>query len=280
MLLQLAACSGLELLNAIEPRPDIRIERDIAYGRHARQRLDLYATRKPGGAPVVVFLYGGGWTSGDRGGYAFVGRRLADAGFLAVVPDYRLHPDVRFPAFVDDAAAAVAWARAAALQKGGDPARLYVMGHSAGAHIAALLALDPRYLARHGLVSRDIAGVIGLAGPYAFRHEDFPRYRPIFGGVGDAARPAKLVRRAPPPLLLMHGDADTTVDIAHSRALALAARGAGGRVVLREYEGVGHIGVLLALSRRFRSRAPAMADIERFVGDGAVEPAYRMQPAR
>lgn len=280
MLLRYAAKAGLEILNAIEPRPDIRVEQGIAYGKHPRQRLDVYATRKPGGAPVIVFFYGGGWTGGDRSSHAFVGRRLANAGYVAVIPDYRLYPAVHFPAFVEDAAAAVAWARAAALRQGGDPARLYAMGHSAGAHMAALLALDSRYLARHGLVSRDLAGVIGIAGPYAFRHEQFPRYAPIFGSAGDAARPAKLVFRAPPPLLLMHGEADTTVDIAHTRALAQAARGAGGRVVLHEYEGVGHAGVLLALSRRFRSRAPVLADIEHFVGEGRAESAWRLQPAR
>lgn len=266
MLLNLAACSGLELLNAIEPRGEAHVRRGIAYGPDARQHLDVYAPRQAVAAPVIVFLYGGGWSSGERGGYAFVGERLAAAGFVAVVPDYRLYPAIRFPAFVEDAAAAVAWARSNALSHGGDRARLYVMGHSAGAHSAALLALDPRYLARHGLVSRDLAGVIGLAGPYAFRHEDFRLYRPIFGDSGDAARPAKLVRRAPPPLLLMHGTADTVVDVAHSRALAAAARGAGGRVVLREYEGVGHIGMLLALSHRFRGRAPAIDDLAVFVG--------------
>jgi len=280
MLLQRAACSGLELLNALEPRSKARRERDIAYGPDPRQRLDLYIPRRAASAPVIVFFYGGGWKSGERGGYAFVGRNLAGAGFIAVVPDYRLHPAVRFPAFAEDAAAVVAWTRAIAMRYGGDPARLYVMGHSAGAHSAALLALDPRYLARHGLVSRDLAGVIGLAGPYALRHEDFPRYRPIFIDAGDTARPARLVRRAPPPLLLMHGEADTTVDIAHSRALAAAGRGAGGRVVLREYANVGHVGILLALSHRFRGRAPVIDDLSGFAGGGEREMERRLLPAR
>jgi acetyl esterase/lipase len=280
MFLHLAACSGLELLNALEPRSFARVERGIAYGPDPRQRLDLYVPPRAASAPVVVFFYGGGWRDGDRGGYAFVGRTLAAAGFIAVIPDYRLHPAVRFPAFVEDAAAAVAWTRASAMRYGGDSARLYVMGHSAGAHSAALLALDSRYLARHGLVSRDLAGIIGLAGPYGLRHEDFPRYRPVFLDAGDAARPARLVRRAPPPLLLMHGEADKSVDIAHSRTLAAAARGAGGRVVLREYENVGHIGLLLALSHRFRGRAPVIDDLAGFAGGSEREFERRLLPAR
>jgi acetyl esterase/lipase len=264
MLLDLAARSGLAVLNALEPRRRARIRRGIAYGKHPRQALDLYAPKQGEGAPVIVFLYGGGWRSGERGRYAFVGESLAEEGFLAMVPDYRLYPEARFPAFVEDAAAAIAWARKNAGAFGGDPGRLFVMGHSGGALIAALIAVDSRYLAPHGLVSRDLAGMIGLAGPYAFPHEKFPRYRSIFAGAGEVARPARLVRRAPPPMLLMHGTADDTVAIAHTQEMAVAVRRAGGTLELREFEDVGHAGLVLALSHRFRARAPAIDEIVAF----------------
>jgi acetyl esterase/lipase len=227
-----------------------------------------------------VFLHGGGWRQGGRGAYAFVGRRLARAGLVAVVADTRLYPAARFPAFAKDAAAAVAWTRTSAARFGGDSGRLYLMGFSAGAHTAALLAIDSRYLAAHGLVSRDLAGVVGLAGPYDLRHETMPRYAPIFAGAGDAARPASLVRRAPPPLLLLHGDANTVVSIAHTRRLAEAARRAGGRVVAREYEGVGHAGLLLALSARFARRAPVLDDLAAFIADKHEQPERRFAAAR
>lgn len=267
MLLDLLAKFGFPLLNALEPRGTVRARRGIAYGADRRQKLDVYAPRRADGAPLAIFFYGGAWRIGDRAHYGFVGRRLARAGFVAVVPDYRLYPAARFPAFVEDAAAAVAWTRKQGRALGGDAGRLYLVGVSAGAHIAALLAVDPRYLAAHGLVSRDLAGVIGLAGPYALETETSARYAPVFAGAGEAARPASLVRRAPPPLLLLHGTADTMVAPSHSHRLADAARRAGGRVVLREYEGVGHIGLLLALSARFRDRAPVLDDIAAFVAD-------------
>ena len=280
MLFNLFADRGLDALNALEPRAPGRVHRGEAYGEHARQRLDVYTPAAAVAAPTVVFLYGAGWRSGDRGRYAFVGKRLAASGFVAAVPDYRLYPGVRFPSFVEDAAAAVAWTRSNARRFGGDGALLYLMGFSAGAHSAALLAVDPHYLAAHGLVSRDLAGVVGLAGPYGLRHETLARYGPIFADAGDAARPACLVRRAPPPLLLLHGEADTIVDIAHTRQLAEAARGAGGRVVVREYENVGHAGLLLALSRRFAGRAPVLDDFAAFVADRHDRPMYRFAAAR
>jgi len=272
MLVELAARSGLAVLNALEPRRRAKVRRGIAYGSHQRQALDVYAPRRAEGAPIIVFLYGGGWRSGERGSYAFAGESLAEEGFLAVVADVRLYPEVRFPAFAEDGAAAVAWARMNAAGFGGDPGRLFVMGHSGGALNAAPIAVDPRYLAPHGLVSRDLAGMIGLAGPYAFPHERFPHYRPIFTGAGDTARPARLLRRPPPPMLLMHGAADDTVTPAHTQEMAAAVRRAGGKAEAREFEAVGHAGLVLALSRRFRSRAPVIEEILSFTRAAAAAP--------
>jgi acetyl esterase/lipase len=277
---QFLADLGLDALNLAEPRAPGRVYRGVAYGRLPRQRLDVYAPAAAVAAPVIVFLYGAGWRGGARLRHAFVGKRLAALGFVAVVPDYRLYPEVRFPAFVEDAAAAIAWSREHARRYGGDGGRVYLMGFSAGAHTAALLATDTQYLAAHGLVSRDLAGAVLLAGPYALTHEKLRHYRAIFAGAGGAARPAALVRRAPPPLLLMHGTADAAVAIAHTHRLAEAARGAGGRVVLREYEGLGHAGLLLALSRRFAGRAPVLDDLVAFVADQHERPLHRFAAAR
>jgi acetyl esterase/lipase len=280
MLTDLAAKSGFAVLNALEPRGFGSVRHAIAYGPEPRQTLDVYAPRKAHDAPVALFLPGGGWRRGGRRDYAFVGRRLARAGFVAVVADYRLYPAVRFPAFAKDAAAAVAWTRTNARRYGGDAGRLYLMGFSAGAHLAALLAIDSRYLAAHGLVSRDLAGVVGLAGPYDLLPETSPRNAPIFAGAGEAARPAALVRRAPPPLLLMHGDADTVVPLAHTRRLAEAAKRAGGRVVVHEYEKIGHTGLLLALSARFADRAPVLSHLAAFIEHEREQPERRYAAAR
>ena len=136
-----AGCSPAVVLNALAPDGLAR-EAGLAYGEGPSRRLDVYAPPAAGGPrPVVVFFYGGSWQNGKREDYRFAGAALAAEGFVAMVPDYRKYPEVRFPGFVEDGASAVAWARREAARFGGDPSKLWVMGHSAGAHIAALLAL-------------------------------------------------------------------------------------------------------------------------------------------
>lgn len=173
----LAACSPVRLLNALTPSYTFSLFAGIPYGSGERHVLDVYLPTRvlrhwpadaSAGAPVVVFFYGGSWQSGERNDYLFVGEALASRGFVAVLPDYRTYPATTFPGFIDDAAQAVAWAREHAVAFGGDPRRLFLMGHSAGAQIAALLATDGRYLAAREMRKSDIAGVIGLAGAYDF----------------------------------------------------------------------------------------------------------------
>ena len=139
----------------------------VRFGPHARHHLDVWVPSHPTSAklPVVVFFYGGGWVAGERGDYAFAGRAFASNGFVAVVPDYRLVPGVRFPAFVKDGALAVKWARDHAAEYGGDPERLTLSGHSAGAYIAAMLALDPRFLRNAGIDPKAVRAAALLAGP-------------------------------------------------------------------------------------------------------------------
>jgi len=164
-----AGCAPVSLINRLTPTDTYRREPGLAYGPHARQRLDAYLPAAGASrAPVVLFFYGGAWRSGDRADYLFVGEALASRGIVALVADYRLYPEVRFPAFVADAALAAAWAVTHAAQFGADPGRLFVMGHSAGAYNAAMIALDRSYLAAADADPAAIRGLIGLAGPYDF----------------------------------------------------------------------------------------------------------------
>ncbi len=246
---------------------------DIAYGGLPRQRLDVY---RPGGAsgsrPVVVFWYGGGWTKGSREQYRFVGAALAEAGYVAVLPDYRLYPQVRFPAFIEDGALALAWAQAHAREHGGDPSRLYVMGHSAGAHLAALLAVDPRYLRDAGGDPGAISGVIGLSGPYALAPDD-GTLRSIFAAPATPRdwQPVQRVSTASPPTLLVHGADDDVVWPSHSEEFAAALRAVGVPVQLELYAGRGHADTVAALSIPGRGRAPVLDAVRGFI-DGRSDP--------
>lgn len=232
-------------------------ERDLA--------LDVYrpqGTRGP--APTVVFFYGGAWKRGERAQYGFVGRRLAEAGMLALVPDYRTYPRATFPGFMHDAADAVAWARAHAAEHGGDPQRIFVMGHSAGAQIAALLGTDARYLKRVAMAPRNLAGVIGLSGPYDFVVGQ--TYAPIFGPPArwPDAQAVNFVSGDEPPFLLVHGTADRVVEAVDSAQLDAKLRAAGVASTLLWLEGEGHSAPLAGFyqDRRAPQVLPA---VERFV---------------
>lgn len=219
-----------------------------------------------GAAPVVVFLHGGSWRSGDRQGYRFVGERLAREGALVLVPDYRKAPDHAFPAFMHDTARAVAWARANAARLGGDPERIHLMGHSAGAHIVALLAADGRYLAAQGLAPTDLAGVIALAGPFDFLPITDPELRDVFGSkeAWPRSQPVNFVDGDEPPFLLLHGSDDGTVWPRNSVRLEAKLAAAGVPVRYVPIEGEGHIGIVLGLRREQPS--PALAESLRFLG--------------
>jgi len=229
--------------------------------------LDIYRPRglAAEAAPVLVFFYGGNWQRGSRAQYRFVGRRLADAGVLTIVADYRTWPRAGFPDFVHDAAAAVAWTHAHAREHGGDPARLFVSGHSAGAQIAALVGTDARYLARHGLRPKQLAGVIGLSGPYDF--EVTGQYQPIFGPPSQwpQAQAVNFVDGDEPPFLLIHGDADQVVDPADSRQMAAGLQARGIHTELLLLPGAGHLAPMSGLYSPPRSPQvlPAMLDFIR-----------------
>ncbi len=262
-----AACSPLKTFNAVVPK-DIGgklVAKDQAFAAGERGRLDVYAPRKAasGKLPVIVFFYGGSWSSGVKEGYGFVGRALAAQGFLVAVPDYRLVPEVRFPGFVEDGAAAVKWVRANAARFGGDPDRMVLAGHSAGAYNAAMLALDPQWL---GPDRAAVKGFAGLAGPYDFLPLDGPITQAAFGQAPDskATQPVNFASAGDPPALLLVAGKDTLVYPRNSIRLAALMRQAGVPAEVKTYGDVGHVGILTAVARPFRGKAPVLADLTTF----------------
>jgi acetyl esterase/lipase len=249
--LLLGACSRLEFA-AVNLRVDQSAVQSVAFDPEHGLSLDVHRARGVSDkAPVVVFLYGGDWRKGRRQDYRFVGQSLAKAGLLVFVPDYRKFPQVTFPAFVEDAARSVAWARRHAAEYGGDPSRIFLVGHSAGAHIAAMLATDARFLQAVGMRPRDLAGVVGLSGPYDFLPLTDPDLQEVFAPEARWAQtqPVNFVDGDEPPFLLFQGTADTTVRPHNSVSLVAKLRSVGEPVQLQMMDGTGHAGTLLDLVR-------------------------------
>ena len=247
----------------------VAIERNIAFGPHPRHRLDVYRPpRQADRGPVVIFFYGGGWTSGDRSMYGFVGAALAARGITAVIPNYRHYPSVRFPAFVEDAALAYAHVSKTVAVECGQRRPIVVSGHSAGAHMAALLALDPTYLEQIDRTLPRPAAFVSLAGPLSFDPTNWPSTKAIFASaLGDPARarPSSVARAGAPPALLLHGKLDTTVEIKNSRETAAALRALGNAVQTIEYPALGHVGIVLAIAQPLRWRANVLEDMTTYI---------------
>lgn len=242
---------------------------DLAYGPEPRQKLDIYTPRGAPPRASIVFLYGGSWTSGSRALYRFLGQALAGRGYQAVIPDYRLAPDHVYPAFVEDTARVFAWVKGHIGSYGGDPARVILMGHSAGAYNATMIAIDPAWLKPHGLKPGDALGVLALAGPLSFNPLKTDSTRAIFEGAGeiDRARPIKLAATgaaSAPPFLLLHGTADTTVGDHNSRNFADAVNAAGGRASVKLYAGAGHLTVVTCFAWPLRWKASCLDDTDAF----------------
>ena len=268
-LLTLAGCTPAGLLDGISrvagDSGARAAARGVSFGADPRMRLDVYVPDKmtvDAKLPVVIFFYGGGWVDGARGDYGFAARAFAARGMIAIVPDYRLVPNVRFPTFIEDGAQAVKWARDHVAQFGGDPARIAVSGHSAGAYIGAMLALDRHYLGDIGVDPGIIRAAVLLSGPYDF----FP-FTEIRGrdALGQWPRPAEtqpitFARADAPPMLLMHGTADTIVKPRNSQALAAKLAPLGAPVDLKLYPGKSHTDTIKSLSPAFRGSTPALAD--------------------
>ena len=264
----LGGCSTIDALNAAQPKGGVSVTDDIAYRSGARGGLDVYAPReRRPGRPVVVFFYGGGWETGAKGDYAFAGAALARRGYVVVVPDYRVYPAL-WPTFLQDGAEAVRWARDHAADYGGDPGRLVLMGHSAGAYNAAMLALDHRWLGAVGLnPDTDIRALVGLAGPYDFLPLTSPVLMTIFGPeeARPATQPIRYVTADSPPMLLVAPADDKVVDPGNVARLAAKARALGVHVETRLYPRINHALAVGALATPLRWTAPVLRDTTAFI---------------
>jgi acetyl esterase/lipase len=251
----------------------------IAFGGHG-QTLDVWMPTAKANAPrpVLIFYYGGGWAKGSAADYGWVARAFASKGFVVVVPDYRKVPQVRFPAFVQDAAEAVRWTEDNIARFGGDPGRIAVSGHSAGGYIAAMLALDPRWLAGAGATPNAIKAAVGMSGPYDF----YPFTGAAVAAFGtwpksDETQPINYVRKDAPPMLLVTGTEDTTVRPKNARNLTARLNAVGAQIQEKEYAGLGHEDVAMALSLLFRGKAPVLDDSAAFLAARLAKPATPAQ---
>ena len=275
--LALTGCEAVffSAVNATARDRGLQVRTGIEYAPKQDLALDVYAPRHARHAPVVVFFYGGAWQDGKRQWYRWAGKMLAEHGLVAVVPDYRKYPQVKLDGFMHDAARAVAWAHAHAAQFGGDPADLFLMGHSAGAHIGALLSTDARWLEQVGMRPDRLRGFIGLAGPYDFLPLRKQVYINMFGATHarqERSQPVAFVNGNEPPMLLLQGGDDALVAPDNALSLAAALRTHDETVVDHVYPGVSHAGLLLSLSRPFRSKAPALRDVLAFIDAHSTEP--------
>jgi acetyl esterase/lipase len=255
-------------LNTTASSADVVVQRNLVYDHGHQLALDVYQPRDARNAPVIVFFYGGSWKSGKRQWYHWVGEALAQQGLVVVIPDYRLWPKVRLDGFMQDAARAVAWTHSHASEYGGNPSSLFLMGHSAGAHIGALLATDGHWLAGVGMHPRQLSGFIGLAGPYDFLPLTDPDFVDMFGTTHEAqlrSQPVHFVDGDEPPMLLMQGRADKVVWPRNATSMAAAMGREGESTEVKMYPDIGHAAILLAMSRPFRGKAPVIDDVVGFI---------------
>lgn len=271
------------LLNLGVPDTGYRAERDIAYGAHRRQRMDIYVPNLPvgpsdtavapqekrGKIPVVVFFYGGAFRAGRKSEYRFAGQALASAGVIVAIPDYRIYPEARFPDFLQDGAAAIAKCRELCQQFGGDPERLFLMGHSAGAYITVMLTANDAWLRAQGGDASWIRGAIALSGRYHQSPLQDQIAETIFRGPArDETRPASFIRGKCAPMFLAAGSREDEPVLIGKHRLAAHLRETGNLVEERLYAGIGHAGIIGALAPARRNRAAVFADVMAFIGAG------------
>ena len=271
LLMLLVACSPLAVLNGVRSRSTETLTPDVAYGPAPRQRLDIHTPTSPappGGWPVVVFFYGGSWNSGERADYRFVGEALAARGVLTLVADYRLYPEVRYPDFLRDCAQALGYGLREARALGGNPKRVFVVGHSAGGYNAAMLALDTRWLKEAGHTPDELAGWVGLAGPYEFLPMTNVDAQPVFFHpiYPPGTQPIAYAARTSPPSFVGAPINDTLVSPQRSTAaLGRRLQDAGVPVTLKLYDRVSHQTLIGAFARPLRWLAPVLDDVAGFI---------------
>ncbi|ODT67159.1 MAG: alpha/beta hydrolase [Pelagibacterium sp. SCN 63-23] len=238
----------------------------VAYADGPRHKLDVYAPEQRGAAaPVVMFIYGGGWSRGNRGEYEFVGRALASRGFVTVIADYRLVPEVRYPAFIEDSARALRWVQDNIANYGGDPNRVFLSGHSAGAYNAVMLALDPSFRQEYG-VTIPILAVGALSGPYDFYPFEYFEVQEAFGQAPnpEGTQPINLITSDSPPMYLATGTSDPIVRMQNTERFADRLRAQGVWITTQYYQGFGHMEPVIAMGALWRWRMPVLDDMVAF----------------
>jgi acetyl esterase/lipase len=268
----LTGCTELQLFNATVSHFGYERTTNISYGNGARQKLDVYRPKKVApDAKTVIFFYGGSWRGGSKTDYRFVAKALTSRGFIVVLPDYRVYPEVTFPAFVEDGAAATRWVFDNISKYGGDTNRIYLMGHSAGSHIAALLTLDAHYLKAVGLDRNAIRATATLSGPYDFTPN--PWDRPVFNQqtndtyIDPKIEPITFVDGKEPPMLLVQGLRDKIVSPSNAVNLTSRIRAAGGQVEYITYPKRGHAAVVAALASPYHWLAPVLDDVTKYFNE-------------
>lgn len=263
----LSACSPLDLLNATVSDSGYRTISNQAYGTHQRQKLDIHLPLNVTAATdVVVFFYGGRWQTGNKEDYAFVAEAFTSQGFITVIPDYRLYPDVDWRDFIQDGAAIYNWVEKNIGRHHGNPRRIFLSGHSAGAHIAAMVMLDEK-LREKATSQIKPCGFIGLAGPYDFLPFTDDDVKRVFSSSDNLieTQPIYYVDGSEAALLLLTGDRDTSVKPRNSRRLRDRMQRKGGKAEMITYKDIDHIDLIISLASPFRSRAPTLVDASKFI---------------
>ena len=239
---------------------------DIPYGEHPRQKIDLYLPDDGNAKALIVYFYGGSWRDGNRSLYRMLGRTFDSSGYAVAIPDYRTFPEVKYPFFMEDAALSLAWLEARARDYDLPDRPMILVGHSAGAHMAALLLTNTRFLLEQKFDQARITGFVGLAGPYSFNPLEFDTTVDVFQTAIpiEDAMPIKNVSGAEPPMLLLHGGDDTTVYTRNTKEMTKAVNEAGGSARQIIYPGIGHVGILFAMHPLLRWRAPVFKDMLSF----------------
>ena len=257
------------------PKNGYELKNDIPFGSHNRQQLDIYTPKdaEHKQLPVVIFLYGGGWESGEKKDYLFVGEAFSSKDFLTVIPNYRVFPDVTFPDLMRDPAGAVAWTHREIAKYGGDPNNIFVVGHSAGAHISMLLNLNEEYLALENMSPSQLRGFVGIAGPYDFLPLRTERLKEIFGPESMRAnsQPINFVSANNQPTLLLVGLKDSTVWPSNTFSLANAIVAKNGKIKVIEYPHYGHVEVIAKIAKPLRVNSLILDDIVKFMTEHQIK---------
>ncbi len=263
----LTGCSAVSLLNYSIPRDGYRIHKNIAYGADARQMLDIYVPDVVQPAPVIVFYYGGSWQKGSKDDYLFLGESFATMGYVVVIADYRLYPEVLFPDFLDDSAQAFGWVHNHIAQYGGDVNNLFLAGHSAGAYNAMMLTVNHEYFDRAGVKPAWVRGTIGIAGPYDFLPLTDPILIKLFATAVHEkdTQPITFATKKYPPIFLATGDRDEDVLPRNSIILTTRLKQLNSPVESHIYPKIDHIDIMLSLAYRFRGKNTLREDIKGFI---------------